>query len=224
MQRTKLLIIFGMLISVGVSVIAGNKSNHVQAIKTTTPSRIPEQISQINEVLQNRFHELNGFGIERIKIEAEKDFVPQTDVEKAVVGKLKKEGFAVSIFLAGRVTLQPTPTRKQWNGGLGRTIDLPIHVGAKISRKNLPSRLALWTHARKAIRHFERKEELYEFEQGGWQFVAYPIRAEQDCLKCHIENPHRTFGANFSSLETDGTKLKVGDPLGALLYAYVRQR
>jgi hypothetical protein len=59
--------------------------------------------------------------------------------------------------------------------------------------------------------------ESHEFVAGGWKFIARPVRAsDMSCLNCHREE----YSATFSMQNPSGTPLRIGDPLGVLLYGY----
>lgn len=98
-----------------------------------------------------------GFGIERIA--TEKKFVPRTKEEKAAVAPLRESDLKLGLYLAGRLVLEPKPTKTQWSKfGFRRTISRPIFVGAKTKAEKLPDRLELWEQAQKALAAFERGE------------------------------------------------------------------
>src|SRR6185503_17933893 len=64
-------------------------------------------LDPFNRVVQKRFHDVIGFGMARVA--SERGFKPETPEEKEAVSDLKKGGYQVGLFLAGRNTLQDVP-------------------------------------------------------------------------------------------------------------------
>lgn len=82
-----------------------------------------------------------------------------------------------------------------------------------IEQFGLPEPLKIWDDAQKAMREFEKKDQ-YDFSFGKWNVEARPIRAKEDCLKCHTGNVTTALSA----------PPKAGDALGVAMYVYARKQ
>lgn len=198
---------------------AGSQSRPATA---TTPAPAPHTLDALDRAVQKRFHNVIGFGMARIA--TERRFEPTTVEEKEAVRALKREGYAVGLYLAGRGVLadEPVENRVAWNrfgGGAGRAISGPIYVSSS-SLKSLPGAVPLWDETRRALESFASGGERHEFTAGPWRVEARPVRASaESCLECHrtrAEFEPKTLPAEAKK----SADLKVGDPLGVLLYAY----
>jgi hypothetical protein len=96
--------------------------------------------------------------------------------------------------------------------------------------KEAPTAASLWDETRRALRSFESGSERYGFESGEWDVEARPVRASaESCLKCHTARVKFTVvtsqtGEKSVKSEALEETLKVGDPLGVLVYAYRKKR
>jgi hypothetical protein len=79
-----------------------------------------------------------------------------------------------------------------------------------------PAAADLQPYSRQAMSAFAT-EQRYDFTVAGWTFVARPVRASKmSCLHCHDEN-----GATYAPTRREPpSALRLGDALGAVLYAY----
>ena len=69
--------------------------------------------------------------------------------------------------------------------------------------------------SQRAIAAFATKES-YEFTKGDWHFTARPVRVSgRECLYCH-----RGDSTSISPGSSAESALKIGDPIGAVIYAY----
>jgi hypothetical protein len=169
-----------------------------------------------------------GFGMARIA--TERRFAPETKEERAAVRELKRAGYEVGLYLAGRAILDDAP--EEWrrakthfgNDLAGQAFSGPIFVGPGVKR--LPTAASLWDGTRRALESFEAGAQRHEFVAGRWQVEARPVRASQEsCLRCHGTDYRRVYGVtqagvSFHKFEPKGNALKLGDPLGVLVYAY----
>jgi hypothetical protein len=120
----------------------------------------------------------------------ERKFLPDTSEEKAVVKELKRAGYRVTLFLAGRNILQDIPDRFRYNrrlfgSGEDHMLSGPVTVGHD-DLKGLPDARALWEPAREALRQFDKGESRYAFTENGWLIDARPVKAfAEECVKCH---------------------------------------
>jgi len=93
----------------------------------------------------------------------------------------------------------------------------PVFITANDSQEaGLPKAPELWDQARRAMVSFQASDT-YEFTKEGWIFTARPVRAIESCLQCHRSDTP----SNFATTVIGQPKLlKVGDPLGVIVYAY----
>lgn len=207
------------------------KSSAVVASRPT--SREAHPLDALDRAVQKRFHSVIGFGMARIG--TEKRFAPETAEEKQAVRDLKRAGYSVGLYLAGRAVLEDVPERDRYSKVVfgstpaGQAFSGPIFMSTS-GLKGLPKAAALWDETRRALHSFAEGSERYGFKSGEWDVEARPVRAsEESCLKCHVAR------VNFTVVTgEDGTKTvksepaenapKVGDPLGVLVYSYRKKR
>lgn len=201
-------------------------------------------IQEFDDCLQQRFKEIDkSFGFRRIIRPGDTPhrFKSENAKELAAVGKLKVEELTVALYLTSRSVLGEKPNEKEWAQGQTehsqkdkfltppqyerlisrRLIKGPVIISGD-DKGNLPLPIELWDQSRNAMNVFEGNDS-YQFSQGGWQFVARPVRAsEQSCLGCHLQDTTRLMAHDVK----DGMerRLRLGDPLGVLLYAYRKAR
>jgi hypothetical protein len=200
---------------------------HGQAGAGRTETTAPEALDNFDEVVQQRFHNVIGFGMTRVA--TQRWFLPETKQEKDSVNALKKSGYEVCLYLVGRSILQDIPERLQrsekYLGSLGlHLMSGPVFVG-KSTLKRLPGDREMWEPARKALREFDDGATRHSFEAAGWTIEARPVRASNNqCLECHGYDMEFKFDANGPAYSfrpaAVRNKLGVGDPMGALLYVY----
>ncbi|MET0623312.1 MAG: hypothetical protein ABW250_10060 [Pyrinomonadaceae bacterium] len=196
-----------------------------QLPRPVSGAREPHPLDALDRAVQKRFHNVIGFGMARIA--SERHFEPTTEEEKAAVAALKREGYRVGLYLAGRGVLydEPVENRVAWNrfgGGAGRAISGPIYVSSS-SVKSLPGAVPLWDETRRALESFAAGRERHEFTAGLWRVEARAVRASaESCLECH--RTRAEFEPKLLPTATKAADLKVGDPLGVLLYAYRKGR
>ena len=199
------------------------------------PARAPHPLDALDRAVQKRFHNVIGFGMARIA--SERHFEPTTEEEKAAVADLRREGYRVGLYLAGRGILVETPVERRvtvnrFGGWPGGAIAGPIYVSSSTA-KGLPGAVPLWDGTRRALESFEEGGERHEFVAGRWQVEARPVRASaMTCLECHrrgsglmIQPMPAAGGAPAAAAEAPKDEdLKIGDPIGVLLYAYSKRR
>lgn len=188
----------------------------------------PHPLDALDREVQKRFHEVIGFGMARIA--TERRFRPESVEERAAVRELKRAGYEVGLYLAGRAILDDAPERPRQaktrfgSGMTGQAFSGPIFVGPGVRR--LPTAASLWDGTRRALESFEAGAGRHEFVAGRWQVEARPVRASSEsCLRCHATDYRQVYGVTqtgvrFSKTEPKGNALRVGDPLGVLIYAY----
>jgi hypothetical protein len=213
----------------------GLESNQGAAqLSPSRGAREPHQLDALDREVQKRFHDVIGFGMARIA--TERRFEPETTGEREAVRELKRGGYKVGLYLAGRRVLEPMPEEPRLrvkttfgSGFAGHGFSGPIFLSSSSITK-VPGATALWGETRLALLSFAEGAERYGFKAGGWEVEARPVRASgESCLRCH-NTDYRTVrgvtekGVSFSKAEPKGNALKVGDPLGVLLYVYKKSR
>ena len=189
-------------------------------------------LDALDRAVQKRFHNVIGFGMARIA--TERKFEPTTPEEKEAVGGLRRDGYKIGLYLAGRGILAETPAearvvKTRFGYGFGAALSGPIFVSSS-GLKGLPGGAELWEETRRALESFAAGGGRYGFNAGPWEVEARPVRAsDESCLKCHspdmtVEYGQTPDGRLTASYERKGAALKVGDPLGVLLYAYRKAR
>jgi hypothetical protein len=185
--------------------------------------RDAQLLSAFNDSVQQRFKDIDGtFGYSRvIRIgQTPHRFKPENAKEVKDVDGLKQHGLKVLLYVAGRVVLSPRPAIGEQ--ALAGVIKGPGFVTADSSAEGLPARSVLWDESRKAMLAFQTTD-VYNFTAGKWRFTARVVRAsEQSCLSCHASGVGSVFRIE-GAVESKPT-LRIGDPLGVVLYGYERTR
>jgi len=185
-------------------------------------------LSLLDDCVQQRFKDVdNGFGFRRIvKVgETPHRFKPENAKELRVVDELKAARLSVALYLAGRRVLGDKPDATAIVAR--RFIQGPASV-ASTDHKNgdLPGPAELWDQSRAAMLAFQ-SSQTYDFAVGKWKFSGRPVRAtEQSCLNCHNSGETRSIPLTSTNRpsELQITKpLRIGDPLGVVLYAHERR-
>lgn len=179
-------------------------------------------ISTLDECIQKRFLDVDqGFGFRRIIRSGDTPhrFKPENAKELSIVGYLSKVRLEVVLYLGGRSMLEPRTAAADVNNSTARLIKGPVFITDNDKHAtSSPTAMELLEHGQKAMRTFQ-KSDRYDFAIREWKIVARPVRAsDASCLKCHHSD-----GINVlpeAKVEQESRKLKIGDPLGVLLYAY----
>jgi hypothetical protein len=200
-----------------------SQSSTAQSVQNSHP------LDALDREVQKRFHSVIGFGMARIA--TDKKFAPETDEEKSAVRELKREGYGVGLYLAGRGILADVPEEKRLPNTLfgisnaGQAFSGPIFLSSS-GLKGLPTAASLWDETRRALQSFATGAERYGFKSGEWDVEARPVRASKEsCLKCHTARVEfkvvtNEKGEKSVKPETKEDAPKLGDPLGVLVYAY----
>ena len=176
----------------------------VSAIVVSADTSRPElrAIAELNDTIQLRFMTIDKFfGFTRM---AKPDstpphqFLPENVRETEAVRTLENAKMDVVLYLAGRRVLKARTPENEWFRPKG-----PLRI-ANASGQSIspPPGIDLWEDSREALLAFSANTS-YEFPtRNGWNMIARPVRAAgEQCLKCH-------------------TPLRVGDPIGVVIYAY----
>jgi hypothetical protein len=174
----------------------------VSAIVVSADTSRPElrAIAALNDTIQQRFMTIDKyFGYARIAPPTSPHkFLPENLKETEAVRMLENAKMDVVLYLAGRRVLKSRTPDNEWFRPKG-----PLRI-ANASGHSIspPPGIDLWEDSREALLAFSANTS-YEFPaRDGWKMIARPVRAAgEQCLKCH-------------------TALRVGDPIGVVVYAY----
>jgi hypothetical protein len=201
MQRLQISAIVGILVIGAASTrpMAGQSSG---ARDGSWEARL---IGSLDACVQERFTNVdNVFGFRRIVRPGETAhrFRPENIRELEEVRELEQANLQVVLYLAAREVLRSSPNPLLASRVVrGPALVTPDHFEVA----DAPAPLQLWDESRLALQAFDRGET-HRFTVSGWTFVARPVRAsEQSCLNCHRADA-----------------LRLGDPIGAVLYGYKR--
>lgn len=210
---------------------------------TTSPRISVEALPLINDLdaaVQERLlaSDPGTFGMSRIMVRPSlgehfrpvitdrRDFAPVNDQERKVLAALESHKMQVGLYLFGQSILAETAgpwshralkgpgaitagtPRPQWYPfkalnlkGLER-VDERADTGDR-----LPDWKAIYPIAKRALRSFNDGGKGFEIEFETWMLAARPaIAANQKCVSCHNR--------------MDRAAVKMGDPIGGVLYAY----
>lgn len=190
-------------------------------------------LEPLNDSIQLRFKQVNkGFGFARVALPSphlQWQFRPENNAETMIVNELQKQRWQVALYLAGRRVLETPPEAQDAHGKLMPVTDWGIHKPVRITTNaqtlDWPKPQELREQAQQAFTAFEQTDR-YDFSLGRFSLSARPIRAEASCLKCHNNQklPVMDNGAirlsDLANYAYSPTPPKVGDALGAAIYAY----
>lgn len=236
MQKLKLLALVSVI---ALSTLFETPSHTTAQDKPTKLPTLLAQCSIIDELdehIQQRFLEADKkFGYARVAPRSHIYSAPKPrffprDEEYLTINDLEKGGWQVGFYLAGCGVLGEKPADDRWQV---KNIyqPLPPIKGALPITKNvdvdaLPEAKALWEQAKTALVTLA-KQDRYDFGYGKWTFSARPIRAQVECLQCHINEqstrgipPGMLVDENDKPVAVPASTFKVGDVLGVAIYAY----
>ena len=183
------------------------------------------ELDALDHVVQKRFHNVIGFGMTRVA--TERQFIPESPEEKEAVKQLRRAGYELCFFLAGRGILQNIKeseriSHSKFGDGWAHTMSGPVFLNEEL--KKLPEARVMWEPTRQAFRIFRDGASRYSFAANGWQIEARPVRAkDESCLKCHGHDILITYppeGGTSYTKAKERNDLRVGDPIGVLLYVH----
>ncbi|HEV8486775.1 MAG TPA: hypothetical protein VGV87_24740 [Blastocatellia bacterium] len=183
-------------------------------------------LSLLDDCVQQRFKDIDkGFGFRRIiKLgDTPHRFKPENAKELKVVDELKTARLNVVLYLAGRRVLGEKPDATAIVSR--RLVQGPASITPPdyYDNKDLPRPDQLWDQSRRAMLAFQGSNT-YKFAVGKWNISARPVRAtEQSCLDCHSAGSTSSIPLTRAEgpSELQITKpLRIGDPLGVVMYAY----
>ena len=173
------------------------------AILVSADTSRPElgAIAELNDCIQQRFTTIDKlFGYTRIATPmSPHKFLPENVRETEAVKALDQARMDVVVYVAGRRVLGKQTGPNDWGNPKG-PLQIANGSGQAISP---PAGSDLREESRDAMLAFIGNRS-YDFgsRADGWKMIARPVRAaDERCLKCH-------------------TSLRVGDPIGVVVYAY----
>jgi hypothetical protein len=203
-------------------------------------------IAPLDKCIQERFKKVDGrFGAARIRpptLHDDNYFKPETPEERELIQELECDGWQVAFYLASRRVLRPGPDqikigdrifdiKSSLNGPISFNASLRYNEDKLTEILRLPKRRQLMDHVKSAMVDFEKKDR-YDFAIGKWMFAVRPIRAQESCLKCHNSRDMTNgyWRSEIPTVNPDHTSdnasgeppVKVGDALGAAIYAIAR--
>jgi len=169
----------------------------------------PEEINRLDDCIQKRFVARTAFGMERVArldFHGVRLFRPENVTEQSVVSALEQKGYQVALYLAGR-RVNATPPAWSELAAYRYKVQGPAYITHFGDPKDAPAPASLLEESRKALEAFETGEG-YDIQKGDWTVALRPLRASSTaCVQCH-----KAFGA----------QVKIGDPIGVVMYAYKR--
>lgn len=159
-----------------------------------------EELSRLNECIQTRFLSRTSFGMNRIAAQhhGARTFHPENAGESALVDRIRKKGYELAVFLAGRSVLEaPLPLGVQG----------PAFVTNLRDAKQLPGPDTLLPQSRAALASFQTGDG-YDIHMGDWTVAMRPLRASNEsCIACHNARASRP-------------GVQIGDALGVVMYVF----
>jgi hypothetical protein len=229
-MRVRVLVAAATL-AVLVSLSAGPRTGYTQDVRAARASDIAALLRAFDNCIQDRFADLQfgRFGTARVLAASPHRFFAENVREESIVGYLERARLVVVMYVGGRRLLDEsgydiTPQRGAFAPG---NLFVPARRGVRLSGPavvtplsyvapppDAPRAPALQPEATRALRALDGTDAT-TFSMDGWDFVARPVRASTEaCLACHT----RTTPGQV------GNQLRMGDPLGLVLYGYKQQR
>lgn len=175
-------------------------------------------VDPLNETIQARFQDIKRLGMARIPKHI-RHYSPETSDEKSAVAELRQAGLGMAFYLGGRGLQGPGMSKSEWENtdkyDRRKAVSEPIVVTNDETVKDLPRPWELWGLGREALAATV-KADSFTRTFGRWSVDVRPVRANrQACLDCH--------DSGFAAVPEDSEKtLKIGDPLGVVIYVYAR--
>jgi hypothetical protein len=207
------------------SVVGGRSGRYYERLKRPGGSLAAEEnpIESLNKCIQDRFHDLDNFGMARLPVVPQhvQRFQAETPQEKEAVARFQEDGWQVAFYLGGRKVMESGMSKEEWKqageDSLRRAISEPIFITDQKAATDLPRPWELWEHSQKALAASITTDS-YTSTVGRWFLDARPVRADRKaCLDCHCAR-----GANPWDKSKENA-LRVGDALGVVIYLYAKK-
>ena len=186
-------------------------------------------LTLLDESVQQRFKDIDkGFGYRRIIKPGDTPhrFKPENPRELSAVAELRTARMEVFLYVAGRSVLAKAPPDTDPKAYSRMRIKGPGAITPTDDYNDtnyLPRPEQLLDEARAAMLAFHMTGDTYKFAVGKWKFWARPVLAsEQSCIDCHSARLTHGFLPSLGGgvQEISSLSLRIGDPLGMVLYAY----
>ncbi|HZS44638.1 MAG TPA: hypothetical protein VFC63_06005 [Blastocatellia bacterium] len=200
-------------------------------------------ISEFNDRIQDRFKAVDrDFGYRRIIRPFAHNFRPENAREIKDVDGITNAGQTLFLYLTDLEVLgPPNPSSTGDKNKDAKLNDIfmknaikgpALITGDQKLVSDLPTVAQLWEPSAKALKSFEHNES-YDFTLNGWNISARPVRASQEsCMQCHLNRAPNRFASIPVTMTVDGkliedkkpAEIKIGDPLGVVIYAFRRTK
>jgi hypothetical protein len=194
-------------------------------------------INRLDELVQLRFKTAlpGALGMSRVAMPVsmgqhfqprrsnQRDFVPENDREREVVGKLEENGVYVGLYLFGTAIVKTAPQALDYRAlkgpgiitrGSPRPAWYPDQLGMSAAAADaLPDWKSVYPLARRAMQSFQDGGAGFETRLESWCIAARPVLAEARCAMCHHT---RSSSSNRAA--------QANEPIGGVLYAFRRAR
>src|SRR6185295_4416494 len=218
--------LFALLIAFGFS-----SSPSASTLRSFDPSQEhsdseADLIAALDDCVQQRFLDVDkGFGFSRVIRPGETPhrFKAENAKELTIVEYLTSARLDVVLYLAGRRIVEAKLNSEDADSIAGSLIKGPVSItpGNK-PNTGLPLPKQLLSHSQEAMHVFQGSGK-YDFSLGEWKFIARPVRVSgTSCLNCHKRNGTTLFSRG--KIGEDSKSLKIGDPLGLLVYGFKNSR
>jgi hypothetical protein len=175
---------------------------------TLPPIQKPDELSQLNDCIQQRLVGSTTFGMRRILPNGGshgiRQFRAENFAEQAAINQLERKGYEVALYLAGR-NVMAAPSRARMVAMYRYGVQGPAYITRIHDAGELPGQDALLEESRGALANFGTGQG-YEIQRGDWTVALRPLRAtNQTCVQCH---------------NASGANVKMNDVLGVAMYVY----
>lgn len=229
MKRYSCLIILGLfplLVAFGFS--SGPSAATLRSLAPSQEHSDSEAdlIAALDDCIQQRFLDVDkGFGFSRVIRPGSTPhrFKAENAKELTIVEYLTGARLDVVLYLAGRRIVEAKLNSEDVDSIAGSLIKGPVSITPGDKQvAGLPTPGQLLNRGREAMQAFQGSGK-YDFSLGEWKFITRPVRAsDATCLNCHQRNGTTLFSRG--KIGEDSKSLKIGDPLGLLVYGYKNSR
>ena len=228
----------GPVIALVALVVAGTALSVARAWLVPSQDRSkPVPLDALDRCVQARFQTVNkAFGLDRVSshiAHMPSSFRPANAGEERALAAFRDGGWSGGIYLGARTLRTGDWDEARWKGTRSHfPIQGPVSLNNPLgwvdlikrtkTAEDLPKSADLWEEGRKAMDASETSDRR-ESTLGTWTISARAVRAtREECLGCHSHGYLSTMreGDEHNARLPD---LKIGDPIGVLLYVYKRR-